>query len=370
MELLAGQHRKAALAKLIDENDALSVDQDFFWIVNVYDLTAMPLSIRVDLTANLATTQKEQSTGELFRDLCAIIPELAANDVDVVAPRLGRIPTVDEYLRAAGYGEKTKVHAAFAVKLAVCSSPKVRSSLDKYRAVLATPMRGPLQRFCNSGADMEIFTLNMAYEMSLSACYEVSVAPRFKRVALISSQYWTNFFSQLNDFMEKIVPRTRHSDMKFWALLQGIQPRTEAAVDNIFWVECVNPTPNCPIAGTARSSEILTLLSYAEYMSAYRAAKRPDSLKYHLRSRQSFQHFTAHNVPALRSVMSQVIRWLIPSPETTTSCNAMAFEMFWVRALAKIRFNAIGSRRRISSSIRHPILLSQTQLDHRKFSHP
>jgi len=50
----------------------------------IYDLTAMPLSIRVDLTANLTTTQKEQSTGEVFRDKCAVVPELAANDVNIV----------------------------------------------------------------------------------------------------------------------------------------------------------------------------------------------------------------------------------------------------------------------------------------------
>jgi len=72
------------------------------------------------------------------------VPELAANDVDIVRLRLGRTPTVEEYLRAAGYGEDTKVHAAFAAKLAVCSSPKVRSSLDKYPAVMATPMRAEL----------------------------------------------------------------------------------------------------------------------------------------------------------------------------------------------------------------------------------
>jgi len=79
--------------------------------------------------------------------------------------------------------------------------------------------------------------------------------------------------------MERIVPRTRHFDMKFWTLLQAIQPRTEAAVDNIFWAESLDPTPNSPIAGTARSSELLTLLSDAEYIAAYREAKRPDSLK-------------------------------------------------------------------------------------------
>lgn len=327
IELLDGQHRKAALAELVDENNDLSVDQDFWWVVNVYDLTAMPLSVPVDLTANLATTQKEQSTGEVFRDLCSIAPELAASDVDVVAPRIGHSPTVEEYLRAAGYGEKTKVLTAFAAKLAVCSSPKTRSSLDEYRAIMATPMRVELQRFCNSGAGMEIFTLDMAYEMSLSACHEVSIAPGDERVALTSSQYWRVFFSQLNGFMEKVVPRIRHFDMKFWALLQAIQPRTEAAVNNIFWVESVNPSPSSPIAGTSRSSGILPLLSDAEYISAYRAAKRPDSLKYHLRSRQSFQYFTVHNVRALRSVMRQVIRWLIPSPESATSRNAMALEV-------------------------------------------
>lgn len=163
--------------------------------------------------------------------------------------------------------------------------------------------------------------------MSLSACYEVSVAPHDNRPALISSQYWRVFFSQLNDFMEKIIPRTRHFDMKFWASLQAIQPRTEAAVDNIFWVECANPTPNSPIAGTARSPELLALLNDAEYIAAYRAAKRPDSLQYRLRSRQSFQQFTMHSVPALRSVMSQVIRWLTPSSETATSRNVMAPEV-------------------------------------------
>lgn len=63
MELLVRQHRKAALVKLIDDNDTLSMDRDFWWIINIYDLTVMPLSVRVVLTANLTTTQKEQSTG-------------------------------------------------------------------------------------------------------------------------------------------------------------------------------------------------------------------------------------------------------------------------------------------------------------------
>lgn len=109
--------------------------------------------------------------------------------------------------------------------------------------------------------------------------------------------------------------------------MQAIQPRTEAAVDNILWVESLNPTPNSSIVGTARSTELLTLLSDAEYIAAYREAKRSDNLKYSLRSRQAFQQFTIHKIPALPSVVSQVIRWLIPSPKTVPNRNAMALEV-------------------------------------------
>ncbi len=91
--------------------------------------------------------------------------------------------------------EKTKVHAAFAAKLAVCPSPKLRSSLVEYRAVMATPIRAERLRFCNPGAGMEIFPLNMAYEMSLSACYKVSISLHDQRSALISSLSWKGFLS-------------------------------------------------------------------------------------------------------------------------------------------------------------------------------
>ena len=71
-------------------------------------------------------------------------------------------------------GSQKKVGKAFEEILAVCASPTVNRSLDKYRIVLASPMRDELPAFCNTGAGMEIFTLNMAYEMSLSGFYTVS----------------------------------------------------------------------------------------------------------------------------------------------------------------------------------------------------
>jgi hypothetical protein len=183
-------------------------------------------------------------------------------------------------------------------------------------------MRAERQRFCNSGAGMEIFALSMAYEISLSACYKVSIALHDQRSALISSQSWKGFFSRLNNFMERIVPRTRHFDVKFWTLFQAIQPRTEAAVDKIFWVKSLNPTPNSPVAGTARSPELLTLLSDAEYIAAYREAKRPESLKYRLRV-----------ILAACLYLELCIGG--------NSCMWWATLMCWVGTLTKTRFNAI-----------------------------
>lgn len=49
----------------------------------------------------------------------------------------------------------------------------IANSQDKYRSVLATPMGDEMARFCNSNEGMEVFTVNMAYEMCLSACYKV-----------------------------------------------------------------------------------------------------------------------------------------------------------------------------------------------------
>lgn len=44
---------------------------------------------------------------------------------------------------------------------------------DKYRTVLGTPIRDEMARFCNSSMGMEVFSINMAYEMTLSRCYQV-----------------------------------------------------------------------------------------------------------------------------------------------------------------------------------------------------
>lgn len=173
LELLAGQHRQTALHKYIDETGGV-VDNDFNWVVNVYNLTTIPRNLLIDLSGNAGSTQMPQTSAETFRDMAAVVPYLAANDKIVIQPRLGRQPTADEYLRASANGDKAKIERAFRENLSICAAPKVHKSLDKYRVVLTTPMRAELERFCNSGVGMEIFTLGMAYEMASSCCYQVS----------------------------------------------------------------------------------------------------------------------------------------------------------------------------------------------------
>ena len=115
-----------------------------------------------------------QGPAEIFRDMAAIAPYLAANDTTVIQPRLGRQPTTDEYLRASASGDKRMIEQAFREHLTICASPRLNKSLDKYRVILTTPIRAELERFCNSGCGMELFTLNMGYEMASSNCYSVS----------------------------------------------------------------------------------------------------------------------------------------------------------------------------------------------------
>ena len=106
--------------------------------------------------------------------MSVVAADLAAADLDIVFPRLGHTPTVQQYLEAAAYGEKSKVGKAFAARLAICASPSVKGNFDKYRSVLATPMRKEVEKFCNTGAGMEILHIAHGYEMLLSACYNVS----------------------------------------------------------------------------------------------------------------------------------------------------------------------------------------------------
>lgn len=86
----------------------MSLEDDFWWICNVDDITAMPKAVRIDLTGNIGLTHKDQSSAETFRDLCAVVEEMAAADTEIAQPRLGRVPSIEEYLQSCRVGTKTR----------------------------------------------------------------------------------------------------------------------------------------------------------------------------------------------------------------------------------------------------------------------
>lgn len=135
----------------------------------------MAMDVRVEITANIVAAQKPQSWAEFSRDMHHIAPMLAAADTEMARHVLTRVPTVTEYLQASRKGDKKLLEQAFANKLSVCAA--VASILDTYRTVLATPMGDGMARFCNSNVGLEVFMVNMAYEMSLSACFAVHYYP-------------------------------------------------------------------------------------------------------------------------------------------------------------------------------------------------
>lgn len=96
---------------------------------------------------------------------------MAEVDTLIVGPHLNpnRAPTVKEFLQASRKGDKIKVEMAFANALSVCAA--VKTSLDKYGTMPATLVSAEFAIFCNTNVGIEIFTVNMAYEMSLSLCY-------------------------------------------------------------------------------------------------------------------------------------------------------------------------------------------------------
>ena len=133
--------------------------------------------------------------------------------------------------------------------------------------------------------------------------------------------------------MSNVVPKTRHFDMKLWNALQGIQPRTEENVANIFWLPSADPTPLTPIPWTARSRDFLVDLNNTEYTAAYDKANGQVSMQFLLKSRSEWSYFAAHQVPVVRSVIAQVVRLLVPSPTPAEVRYAMSEEVEDVLAI-------------------------------------
>lgn len=66
-----------------------------------------------------------------------------------------------------------------------------------------------------------------------------------------------------------------------------------------------------PFQGAALETEVQFIRR--EYRRIYNRLREERNLSFELMSRNQFQHFKIHNVPALRSSMDQVLRWLVPT---------------------------------------------------------
>lgn len=101
------------------------------------------------------------TSAEIFRDMHSLAPQLAQAGSDIVRPILGREPSTQEFLQASQKGDKKKLETVFADAQSICAT--VKSSLDKYRIVLASPISDEIARFCNTNVGIEMFTIHMVY---------------------------------------------------------------------------------------------------------------------------------------------------------------------------------------------------------------
>ena len=113
---------------------SLSPVEDFFFY-HIYTYLSLFLS---DHWYNFIY-KKPQSSAATFRDTCAVLETTAAEDQEIVRPRLNRAPTVSKYMGASRKGDQAKIEDTFANALTICASN--RRSLDKYRTILRNPLR-------------------------------------------------------------------------------------------------------------------------------------------------------------------------------------------------------------------------------------
>ncbi len=233
--------------------------------------------------------------------MAALLPSLARTDTTIAFPRLQRTPTIDEYLAAPNKGDKARIQAVFALQLTACASSKTAKNLNKYRDVLATPMRDEITKFCNIGAASEIFTISLVYEMSLSQCFE----------------YWRSWFKGINDFTHGLLGdiAPRHFDTVVWEALASMSPRDQDGMRPRFWPEKGLECAECPYANLKRDPTLLPGVTNQQYLEFYQRACQERNLGFDLPSKRSLIKFSKLHVPAVRAVSAQVLRWLVPAPE-------------------------------------------------------
>ena len=121
-------------------------------------------------------------------------------------------------LNAYSHGGKSKLQKTFMNALTVCSQQKY---IDKLVAVLASPLRDELTTFVNSGAGIELFSIDAMRDM-----YETQYF-----------HFWNTWLQRQNQFFKRVMGRIsiRHFDMTLLNKLAALGPRNESHVANLFY---------------------------------------------------------------------------------------------------------------------------------------
>ncbi len=191
--------------------------------------------------------------------------------------------------------------------LTVCSQQK---SIDKLVVVLASPLREELTKFVNSGAGMDLFSIDGMRDMCESQCFH----------------FWSKWLEIQNRFVKRIMGQVgiRHFDIPLLNKLAALGSRNESNVANLFWTSTGVETSQSPFSDRFRSTEILPMVSDRDYRGIYNRVMEERNMPFELMSRNDFQQLKVHNVPALRSSMDQVLRWLVPAGDFVQGASRYA----------------------------------------------
>lgn len=102
--------------------------------------------------------------------------------------------------------------------LTVCSQ---QESIDKLLVLLASPLRVELINFVKSAAGMELFSIDVMWDMYESQCF----------------MHWNKGLKSYNDFVKGIMgeSHTRYFDITLMNKLANLGSRDESNVANLFW---------------------------------------------------------------------------------------------------------------------------------------
>lgn len=145
---------------------------------------------------------------------------------------------------------------------------------------------------------MDVFTLDGMRDMVESQCF----------------RFWNSWLRKHNRFVQRVMGSVslRHFDITLLNKLAALGSRNSDNVVNLFWTATGSETTQSPFPGRGRSRDILTLVSDRHFRRVYDKLVETQNLSFPLLSKHQFSQFKQHNVAALRSVMDQVLRWLVP----------------------------------------------------------